>query len=419
MGNYSKDPEEALHEALKKGYDRVRFQQGKPILDRELNLLGDLSSAQRLAPYIGNGVPTGGKGGLMAVPPPDPAVVDFELLPGRCIVGGLEVTLNDATSYTKQPHQENLQNTWPFEAFSKGAKEGRGYVYLRVFLSEVDDTADTDLQNQDDIGFETTLREKADWELLVSGDRLDGPAYFLLAEYYASGQYVEQWTDRRVTRLTLETLRTDFEEFKEDVVTKTASLNPSGELAANSVGNINIKDNAVSATKIQDGSVTNTKLGPNAVTTPKLADASVGTQKLQDLSVHTTKLQDGSVTNPKLANGAVDAAKLAVGAVDSARLAAGAVTYGKLGPSSVTVAQFKYLTTLNANFSLNAGITATLTLLPKAFINAENFLIYNVWSDNDLSWSESMVNGNRLLKVTNNSGVVTTVNVVARLIVAS
>lgn len=418
MGNYSKEPEKALQEALEKGYDRVRFQQGKPILDRELNLLGDLSSPQRLAPYIGNGVPTG-KGGVAAAAPPDPNVVDFELEPGRCIVGGLELRLNESVSYTKQPHQENVQTSWPFKAFSKGSKEGTGYVYLRLFLSEVDDTGDTELQNQSDIGFETTLREKVDWELLLSDDQLNGPNYFLLAEYHASAGYAEAWRDRRVTRLTLETLRTDFEEFKEDVITKTASLNPSGELAANSVGQVNLKDNAVTQTKIQDGSVTNTKLAANAVDGTKLAPNSVGTAKLQDLSVANTKLQDGSVVNTKLANGAVDGPKLAVGAVDGTKLAAGAVTYGKLGAASVTVAQLKYITTLNGSFSLNAGVTATLTLLSKAFVNAENFLIYNVWSDNDLSWSESMVNGNRLLKVTNTGAAVTTVNVVARLIVAS
>jgi len=36
----------------------VRFQQGRPALDRELNLAADLASPQRLAArYLGNGLP--------------------------------------------------------------------------------------------------------------------------------------------------------------------------------------------------------------------------------------------------------------------------------------------------------------------------------------------------------------------------
>jgi hypothetical protein len=417
MGNYSKNPKAALKEALEKGYDRVRFQQGKPILDRELNLLGDLSSAQRLAPYIGNGVPTGGKkGGLMAAEPSDPKYVDFELLPGRAIVGGLEVVIDDVISYVKQPHQENIKNSWP----SAGFKGAPGYVYLRVFLTEVDDTDDTDLQNQDDIGFETTLREKVDWELLLSATQINSPDHLLLADYVIiSGGIAENWRDRRVTGLTLETLRTDFEEFRGDIMTKTAMLNPKGDLAPDSVGTTNIKDNAVVTTKIQDLAVITSKLAPNAVTNPKLADNSVGQAKLMDGSVTNTKLGANAVDATKLQDGSVNNNKLAVNAVDSTKLAPNSVVYGKVAANSITVAQFKYLPMVNTSFSLNAAATTNIMLIPKAFINAENFLIYNVWSDNDLTWSELMVNGNRLLKITNTSGVTTTVNVVARLVFAN
>ena len=48
MGNYSQDPNTTLQASLTSGYCRVRFQQGKPVLDRELNLLGDLANPQRL-----------------------------------------------------------------------------------------------------------------------------------------------------------------------------------------------------------------------------------------------------------------------------------------------------------------------------------------------------------------------------------
>jgi len=65
MHSFSIDPSQVLKDATKKGYSRVRFQQGKPLLDRELNLLGDLSNPQRIAePYIGSGVPAGSDGSM-------------------------------------------------------------------------------------------------------------------------------------------------------------------------------------------------------------------------------------------------------------------------------------------------------------------------------------------------------------------
>jgi hypothetical protein len=63
MHSFSKDPKQVLLDANTKGYSRVRFQQGKPLLDRELNLLGDLAHPARIAePYIGSGVPAAAMG---------------------------------------------------------------------------------------------------------------------------------------------------------------------------------------------------------------------------------------------------------------------------------------------------------------------------------------------------------------------
>ena len=419
MGNYSKHPKDALEEAMKKGYDRIRFQQGKPILDRDLNLLGDLSSSQRLWPYLGNGVPTGSKAGLMADPPPDPTVVDFELQPGRCIVFGFTLELEKPVSYSAQPHQENVQTEWPFKAFSKGAKEGPGYVYLRVFLTEVDDAEDTDLQNQGDIGFETTVREKLDWELLLSDEQSTRPSYMLLAEYYVSGGVAESWRDRRLTDLTLETLRRDFDTFKSDVNTKTAMLNQSGDLAPNSVGNAQMKDNAVGTLEIQDLAVTTNKLAANAVDGTKLAPNSVGTTRLQDFSINSNKFLPNVVANNHLQDNSVTTNKLAVNAVDSTRLAPNSVVYGKVAPSSITVAQFKTLTLLNTSFSIGPSASMPLTLLPKAFVGADNFVIYTLWGDSDFTWSEHYASGNRMLKVQNNTTSTIIVNVMARLIFAN
>lgn len=340
MGNYSKDPETAFREALKKGYARVRFQQGKPILDRELNLLGDLAGPERLAPYIGNGVPAAEKG-LEAHPPADPNVVEFYLLPGTCIVNGLAVTLADKISYREQTHNGKVEGSWPYTPGGIKGTVSMGYVYLRVFLTEVNDTADTALRNQEDIGFETTLRQKADWELLLLPAPNTQPDHFLLAEYEVNaggigGPFVTAWRDRRVLGLTLAQVRKELDAFRAEAYAKTTLLASNGSLLPNSVTNSSLQDNSVSITKIQDLAVTTVKLANLSVSNAKLQDLSVGNTKLQDLSVSTLKLAEQSVTNSKLQDLSVDTTKLANNSVNSLKLVDNAVGTTKIQDGSVT-----------------------------------------------------------------------------------
>ena len=48
MGNSSQDPDVVLSDSLARGYFRVRFQQGKPVLDRELTLAADLANVTQM-----------------------------------------------------------------------------------------------------------------------------------------------------------------------------------------------------------------------------------------------------------------------------------------------------------------------------------------------------------------------------------
>ncbi len=126
MGNYSKDPATALQTALSKGYSRVRFQQGKPILDRELNLAADLAGCERLAQqYIGDGVPAGSAG--FQITGLNTPTGDFSILPGTCRVGGLEIVLANPTTYRTQP---NTGLVGPLPA-------GSSSVYLHVFTGRM------------------------------------------------------------------------------------------------------------------------------------------------------------------------------------------------------------------------------------------------------------------------------------------
>lgn len=199
MGNYSKKPQDVLADAQTKNYSRVRFQQGKPILDRELNLLGDLAGTERLArTYIGNGIPEDSDGFKIG----GDVASDFSISAGRCLVNGYEVVLEEATTYRTQPHKEHLVSSMPNTA----------EVYLKVWSREVTDAEDANLENNGDVGFETALREKVDWEVLAleateAEKARASPDYFLLASITpqsAGMGYV--LADERITGLNMSAL---------------------------------------------------------------------------------------------------------------------------------------------------------------------------------------------------------------------
>jgi hypothetical protein len=189
MANYSKAPSVVLQAALNSGYSRVRFQQGKPILDRELNLAADLVSPERLVQqYIGDGVPAGSTG--FQISNLNVATGDFSILPGTCRVAGLEIVLAGQTTYRTQP---NVSNVGPLPA-------GASNVYLRVFTGEVTSAQDADLANAPDVGVETAVRQKNDWEVLVSAAPINDAVHFLLAVINLTTNTV---VDGRRTGLTL------------------------------------------------------------------------------------------------------------------------------------------------------------------------------------------------------------------------
>ena len=192
MGNYSSDPKVTLQSALDRGYARVRFQQGKPILDRELNLVMDLASPERIAQqYLGDGVPAGSQG--FQITGLNVGANDFNILPGNCLVNGRVVTLALPTTYKGQPNNTNVA------ALPAGASN----VYLRVFSTEIAAAQDPGLNNAGDVGFETAIREKTDWEVLVSAAPINTPGHMLLAVIDTGANTV---ADRRRVGLTLSAL---------------------------------------------------------------------------------------------------------------------------------------------------------------------------------------------------------------------
>lgn len=260
MGNFSKSPQSELAAALDRDYCRVRFQQGKPALDRELNLAADLAAPQRLASrYCGNGI--AGTGTDFAITNLNVGANDFTITAGRCLVDGLEAVLRADTTYRTQP---NPGNVVPFPA-------GASNVYLRVFEREITDLDDPLLANPDDVTFETAVRSKVDWEVILSGPAITAPDHFLLAVLTTAPAAIQ---DRRRTGLNVAAARDELAAARGSAATLAARLGaahaPNGGLLANAVAAAQIAAAAVTADKIAPLAVTQDKIAVNSIAMAQL-----------------------------------------------------------------------------------------------------------------------------------------------------
>lgn len=267
MGNYSQDPQIALQNAVAKGYTRVRFQQGKPVLDREFNLAADLCGPERLAQaFIGNGTPAGSSGGF-AISALNVAGNDFSIAAGSALVNGQEVVLAANTTYKTQPIQTHVANL----------PAGVSNIYLHVLLTEISSQQDPDLGNPGDVKAETAIRERLDWEVVVSATAVTTPDFYLLATIDTVGPVV---TDQRRLGLTAAALRDELTAARgsaADLGTRlNASLAPSGALQPNSVSSTQVANGAVTIAKLVQSVVFNAQVSVPAAT----AAGSVGSVSL-------------------------------------------------------------------------------------------------------------------------------------------
>src|ERR1051326_6500263 len=339
MGDFSRDPEPTFQDAINKNYCRVRFQQGKPLLDRELNLLGDIASPQRFAGVnFGNGVR--GEGNDFLITGLSVPNNDFTITAGTCLVNGLEAVLGANVSYKNQPNNDNVA------ALPGGASN----VYLRVFRTETAGADDALLLNAGDVGSETAIREKVDWEVLVTTQNIDAIDHFLLASINTAGPSVQ---DRRRKGLNVGSIRDEVTTARGSTpqlaLRLNASLTPAGallpnivtgnQIADNGVSTQKIADNAVVTQKIADNAVTSQKIADNAVTVSEIADNSVVTNKIANNAVIGSKISDGNITSTKIAAQAVTEPSLANNSVSNRTIVAGAVSIAKINAPQIVTLQ--------------------------------------------------------------------------------
>jgi hypothetical protein len=194
--NISQSPEVVLANALAQGYVGVHFEQGVPLLDRDLNLLGDLINATTrriLEQFIGNGVIDNGAfrieldpvilqnkslfGSTSPVPADTAALVgaaknDFLINgPGEAMLGGILVKSSGRIKYSEQtgvpPLTTPTAETATFDLGINNLKYRLDLVYLHLILVDEDGAGDTGLLNTHDVGVRTSVRKKATWKVLV------------------------------------------------------------------------------------------------------------------------------------------------------------------------------------------------------------------------------------------------------------
>lgn len=110
------------------------------------------------------------------------------------------------------------------------------------------------------------------------------------------------------------------------------------------------------ADSVAAGSLTDSALANNAVSTVQIKDNNITTAKILDGNVTTAKILDGNVTSAKIADGTIAAADIADGAITSAKIATGLnLNVGTLtATGTVTGANLTTVGTVTAG-TINAG----------------------------------------------------------------
>lgn len=169
MGNFSVDPQQNANTSRQKDYVGVRIEQGVPVLDRDLNLLGDVIAAsvrEVVDRYLGSGTAPNDNGFAILA---NGSSNNFTLTAGSYLVGGLHVTNTANRLYTSQPNVAVL--TTPPVGVTRP-----DVVYLDVWLTEVDELEDTSLANDVDVRMRTSVRVRPAWAVRVAENTTQLPA---------------------------------------------------------------------------------------------------------------------------------------------------------------------------------------------------------------------------------------------------
>lgn len=209
MTSFSKQPSTVVEETRSKGYVGLAFEQGVPVLDRDLNLLGALAVAdvgEVLSALIGLGDAEGG----FAVIGEDRN--DFSLSAGVLTLPGRVIENPSKIRYSEQdPPPPPLT---PFPVTDDERATRRDIVYVDAWDEEVTSDVDPDLASPHDVGLETSARRRARWRVrvaeaaempLAEAGHIISPLAVIVRPGDGRGNKIDAWMieDKRVEGLSL------------------------------------------------------------------------------------------------------------------------------------------------------------------------------------------------------------------------
>jgi hypothetical protein len=192
MGNFSKTPSEVLLKSVIENYVRVYIEQGVPVLDRDLNLMQDIiwnTLSWVIRDVIGSGV-FAGSGGFY-IEEAIPAKNDFRILGGSIWINGIQVINGADINYSSQAGVPELRPPRPGDETPRPGDPSlpglstppqpttttrTDSVYLDISLAEVSGTQDPELLNSDDVGLQTSVRQKMVWVVRVAEGATSPPS---------------------------------------------------------------------------------------------------------------------------------------------------------------------------------------------------------------------------------------------------
>jgi Repeat of unknown function (DUF5648) len=197
-GDFSRSPSDALFESLGKSFSGaalfttgrskcigVHIEKGAPLLDRDLNLLGDLiaTTAQRAyEAHFGDGAVSsdgtvaGGNGfAIEAVAPYNPGGPenegDFTIGAGTLLIGGLLLDNPVPLRFKQQVAPTGQLPVYPLQQKAHLAEDDGVFadiVYLDAWVAEEDDALAPPPGDPDDPGMRTSVRLKPHWVVRVA-----------------------------------------------------------------------------------------------------------------------------------------------------------------------------------------------------------------------------------------------------------
>ena len=193
--------------------------------------------------------------------------------------------------------------------------------------------------------------------------------------------------------------------------TDTRYLNALTNIAAGSVGSVQLAPNAVQTTNIANNAVTINKIGPSAVGPSQIAANAVTPGKIGVNAVGSSQIAASAVIAGKIAANAVGSSQIATGAVTSVQLASNLTIKGTLAVQNLIASNLVYNGVYtNSTIAINGSVVQTNALMPNCFLGNVGVGVTNPVTLLDVA-GDTTVRGQLFITTPDGSNVQSAVNI--------